>query len=283
MKRLLPALILILIPWSCACAQDELAREPAGMALRAPTYWNWSGSYIGGQGGYSFANAAFGNASNAQIAYILRDTFLESIVSNWTTMPSGDTSNFNYGAFIGFNAQWEDLILGAEANYSRSQLSAASSAVTGPILVHYSGTPPSGHDYSYSVTTSSNASVTITDILTLRGRAGWAAGPLLPYGFVGAAFGRADVSRSASVSALLYDTDTTTSTTTISAVALPSSPQQEVKDGNFVYGFTGGFGVDTALLPNIFLRAEWEYVQFPSIKGVNVTINSARAGIGIKF
>ena len=34
---------------------------------------------------------------------------------------------------------------------------------------------------------------------------------------------------------------------------------------------------------NVFVRGEWEYIKFLSIKDTVVQINSARAGIGYKF
>ncbi len=44
-----------------------------------------------------------------------------------------------------------------------------------------------------------------------------------------------------------------------------------------------GLGVEVSILPNMFLRAEWEYVQFAPIHDIQVNINSARVGLGLKF
>ena len=51
----------------------------------------------------------------------------------------------------------------------------------------------------------------------------------------------------------------------------------------FAYGLAAGLGVDFALLQNVFVRAEWEYVGFSPIDGTHVAINTARVGAGIKF
>jgi opacity protein-like surface antigen len=50
-----------------------------------------------------------------------------------------------------------------------------------------------------------------------------------------------------------------------------------------MWGFTVGAGLDFAVTQNIFLRAEYEYVQFTPVAGVEININSGRAGLGVKF
>ncbi len=52
------------------------------------------------------------------------------------------------------------------------------------------------------MTITGNASMQINDYGTLRGRAGYEMGNFLPYVMIAAAFGRADVYRSATVSGL---------------------------------------------------------------------------------
>jgi opacity protein-like surface antigen len=50
-----------------------------------------------------------------------------------------------------------------------------------------------------------------------------------------------------------------------------------------MYGLTIGAGLDVALTRNIFLRAEYEYLQFQPVASTIVQINTVRAGAGIKF
>jgi opacity protein-like surface antigen len=282
MKRSVLAFVMLVGSLTGAFAQDELARLPTGFVPGIPVYQNWGGVYVGAQGGYSFANMGLSNSTNDLVSSILRNTTIDYTVSRWLTLADQDTNDFNYGAFAGFNTQWNDVIVGLEANYIRSHLSTSSSGSVGPLLVSSSGAP-SGHEYNYSVSVGSSATIAITDVLSLRARAGWMAGPFLPYAFAGGAIGRANVTKYASVHALLLDTDTNANTTTTTTVTFPSNPQQETKNGAFVFGFSAGAGVDVALFENMFVRAEWEYVQFPSIDGINVSINNVRAGIGIKF
>ena len=51
----------------------------------------------------------------------------------------------------------------------------------------------------------------------------------------------------------------------------------------FAYGAAVGLGVDISLLPNMFLRAEWEYIHFANIHDIQVNMNTGRVGIGVKF
>jgi opacity protein-like surface antigen len=129
------------------------------------------------------------------------------------------------------------------------------------------------------------------DILTARARFGWTVDRFLPYAFAGAAVGNAEVSRFASVTG----TKTVTPPPTVDAfgnvipgtpvtnpLSLPRNPQSESR-GVIAYGYTAGLGIDIGITANMFLRAEWEYVQFFAINDVRVNVNSAHAGIGLKF
>ncbi|MGB6548472.1 MAG: porin family protein, partial [Xanthobacteraceae bacterium] len=55
------------------------------------------------------------------------------------------------------------------------------------------------------------------------------------------------------------------------------------KTNTILYGFTVGGGVDVALTQNIFLRAEYEYIQFAPFASITAAISSARIGAGLKF
>jgi outer membrane immunogenic protein len=50
-----------------------------------------------------------------------------------------------------------------------------------------------------------------------------------------------------------------------------------------LYGYSVGLGLDWAVMPNLFLRSEFEFVQFVPLDGITVNIISARVGAGLKF
>jgi opacity protein-like surface antigen len=279
---------------SDAVAPAQLARTP----IVAPKYPDWSGVYFGVQTAHTTASVDFGNGTSSLIHHILRNSILDSEVSQWTTLSQADTVGKSYGGFVGYNTSWDEIVLGMEANYSRTSLSQAAADSLSRVITNNTGAPP-GHTFSYDVTVSASASVHITDLATVRARAGWAAGQfLLPYAFVGLAIGRADVSRSAAVSGTLTDSFDVTATVTdpitglVTTITTPTStknalvltgPQTESLKGVFAYGYTAGLGVDFALTQNLFVRGEWEWIQFAPIKDTRVHINTVRAAVALKF
>jgi opacity protein-like surface antigen len=232
----------------------------------------WDGYVMGGQVGVSNYNADFGTASGSLVAYILRNTTVESemSVSSWTTLGKSTTNSRQYGVFFGYNTQLESLVLGFDAAYNRPQsLIAASSDSIRRIVTTSDNTQ---HD----VTVSATASLKLTDYATARARAGYAVGQFLPYAAVGIAIGRFDYATSATV------TDTWTPNGGVATTFGPVT-QSDGKTGAFSAGVAVAGGVDAAILPNMFVRAEWEYIAFAPLSGVRSTLNTGRVGVGLKF
>jgi opacity protein-like surface antigen len=277
----LAALALILMAPAGAVAADmpEFLR-----GSYSPSSTRWDGFYFGAQAGKTFGTADFSNSTASMISYILADTELQPIVSDWKTLPKGSTGSQSFGAFIGYNYQWDDVVLGAELNYNHMSLGTGQQGSIGPIQVP-GATLPDGSTVLYNVTLASSASVFINDIVTARARAGWAFDRFMPYGFAGLAVGRADVSRFVSV------TGTKSTTPPLPALPipvtgpldLPRNPESESQSGVVAYGFTAGLGVEVALFQNLFARAEWEFIEFPNISDFRVQANSARVAVGLKF
>jgi opacity protein-like surface antigen len=246
-----------------------------------PQIPNWAGVYLGGQAGYGNGNADFSSATQSPIAYALRETTLEDEVapSNWPVLGSATHGAAEFGGFVGYNYQIERLILGIEADYDHASMSL--SAPNSPI----SRVTPSVGGNTYLVNITANGSVTDLDYATLRARGGWAVGNFLPYVFGGAALGHADVN----ITGLLYGQQNPPSNGGACLVANNPSctpfsfPISAGKSGEWMWGFTVGAGLDVLLTQNIFLRAEYEYLQFTPVAGVVVTDNSAHAGLGVKF
>ncbi len=245
-----------------------------------PVYASWQGFYAGGQIGYGVAHVDFSQATKSLVAYALRVTTLEDEVhpSDWEVLGNSDTHVSSVGGFIGYNSQWDDIILGLEFNYSFSSFSATATAT--PISRR---TSAGGNVYDVTVTGA--ASMKVTDFGTLRARAGWVVGDFMPYAMVGIAVGRADVARSATVSG---EENPTVHPTVCDGTAVPpctpfSFTQSDGKSGAFIYGGMLGIGVDFALMQNVFVRAEAEYVAFKPINGISASVATARLGLGLKF
>ena len=116
----------------------------------------------------------------------------------------------------------------------------------------------------------------------MRGRAGYAIGQFLPYAVIGAAVGRFNYSTTVSVSDFLSQTVPPPTVPLGFAILTPSSITAG-KDNAFIGGVVAGIGVDWAITPGMFLRAEWEFIAFASVNGARTNINTANVGVGVRF
>jgi opacity protein-like surface antigen len=254
---------------------------------------NWDGWYAGAQVGYTSADMDFSHSVRSLTNFIERNSVLQAPLSEWAVLSKNHAQALGFGAFVGRNWQWDDLVFGLEANYNymMSLQSSSTNSLT-RLIVNPSGeNPPAGHTHTYVTTLSGSAGLQVKDVATFRGRAGWATGDALPYLFGGVAVGRVDVARAVTVSFDKFDDFDTTqtvglvTTTTHNTVFLGSSSQssQERRSNSFVAGWVAGLGMEYMLWGNLFLRGEWEYIRFLSVKDISFSTNSLRAGIGYKF
>jgi opacity protein-like surface antigen len=231
--------------------------------------YNWAGVYIGGQAGYSNVDFGFDNTVVPLVANLMRGTRLEleGNISERATLGSASGRAGSYGGFIGYNSQWGDIVLGSELNYNKTSITASDEDVVsrfitlGTILNEY--------------TITSRASATLTDYGTLRFRAGYALNWIMPYAMVGLALGRADVIKSVEIDLL--------QTPEVGPPVPVFLTDSITKTGVFSVGYMLGAGVDIGLMPGVFLRAEYEYVQFANFSGVSTQIQTGRVGAAIKF
>jgi opacity protein-like surface antigen len=247
------------------------AIEPAG-------YARWDGWQVGAQFGVGTMRSEFANITGSMVAFILRNTTIENefAPSNWATLSSSTTNGQLFGAFLGYNMQWDRLVVGLDMNYKYASTLQATSADS----IARQFTTSDGFNNAVSITAS--ASMKLVDYATLRGRAGYAFGNFLPYAVIGAAVGRFN-----------YDT-----TVTVHAQGTPPAPpnpnsgaspftlDQTATNGKsnaIVGGIAAGLGMDWAITPGLFLRAEWEYVAFSPVNGSRSNVNTGQLGVGMRF
>jgi len=273
-------IVLALAPRALAADLDILrGTESVGAA----TFPRWSGFYFGGQVNYSNADSSFSNATQPLVAFSLRDLTLEAVdsPSSYQVLGNGSSHSYGFGGFVGYNTQWQDLILGLEANYTHAPFNnTASESPIGRVVAAGSNL--------YSVNVSGTGSMQVTDYGALRARAGWIFNNFMPYGFAGFALGWGNYA----ITSLVYGQE---NAQTAPSPVIPCNPaitatcvdysfsNSNAKNGVLLYGFSVGGGVDVALTPNIFLRGEYEHIQFAPVASITTTINSARIGGGLKF
>jgi outer membrane immunogenic protein len=260
-----------------AWAADWPGTAPVLRGSVSPGYVRWDGWQAGIQAGFGNMNADFGNSTSSLVAFILRNSTLEAegAPSTWTALPSNTTSGAVFGGFVGYNWQWSELVVGWDLAYKRP---ASLNSTAGDSLRRLFDTSDS---VRHDVTIDAQTSFKLVDYATLRGRAGYAFGEFLPYAVLGAAVGRFN-----------YQTNVTVTDVMTDLTVAPPVPgdlgtfQQSASSGQknvFVAGLTTGLGIDWAITPGVFLRAEWEYALFAPVNGTRSNINVGFVGLGARF
>jgi outer membrane immunogenic protein len=255
---------------SCAQAAD-MPDYLRGSVGPTPTV-NWRGFYLGGQAGYGSSDENLsGSNTNMLNALLDHDVIQQMDVANWNLGLGKDSARApGYGAFAGYNWQWDDVVAGLEMSYLHGTFGGKATAfkelVSGSAL-------SDGSFHDVSVTSSS--AISISDMATFRGRAAYAYGCFLPYAFAGFALGNANITRS------VFVTDAVSKTGNPPFTPLQPLSADDAVHNHLIYGYTAGLGIDVNLIGGLFMRAEWEYVRFTS--QIDTSINTVRAGLGYKF
>jgi outer membrane immunogenic protein len=241
-------------------------------SISAPVTRNWQGFYIGGQGGYGSSDEKFSGSNANMLAALLDHNVIQEMgVSQWNLGLGGQSSRSSgFGAFGGYNSQWDDVVIGLEASYLHGSFGGSSKAskelVSGVAL---------SDGLFHDVAVDSSAAISISDMATFRARAAYAWNCFLPYAFGGFALGNAEIARSVTVH------DAVATSLNGPFFPLQALNATDAVHNHLIYGYTAGLGVDINLTGGLFMRAEWEYVRFTS--QVDTNINTVRAGLGYRF
>jgi opacity protein-like surface antigen len=239
----------------------------------APPTVRWDGINIGAHLGVMNMNTDFSHATSPIIGQILTDSTLqdEAAPSEWVALPNSGSNGRSYGAFLGYNVQWDQVVLGFDLAYNKT--SGVETSSTGSIERVVATSDDTAHD----VTIVASSSLKLIDYATMRFRAGYAFGQFMPYAVIGGAVGRFNYANTATV------TDVQTASGGGPPVTFGPVTDTDAKNNAFVGGFVAGLGLDVAITPSMFLRAEWEFVGFAKVGGISTGINTGRVGLGVKF
>ena len=279
MKRSLRGLasgLMLGFAHTATAADLDYLRGSEVFAPGPAVYADWSGFYVGAQGGYSHTDITFGTTAPAMLGNLMLQSFPGAPqVSQLPPSVLKDTGgSANFGAFAGYNSQWEAVVLGVEVNYNRASMNVLSSVAI-PLAAPNVGTAIA------------SSSIHLSDYATLRARAGYVMGRFLPYAMLGFAIGRAD----------FVDSARLRFTPVIGGVPQPNvdALSTATQNSTIGIGYSAGIGVDVMLTDWIFLRGEYEFIQFTSfgqqtpvfgaVEPVDhkVTLNSVRGALGVRF
>jgi outer membrane immunogenic protein len=266
------------------------------LSVGPATFTRWSGFYVGGDISLGSATSDFSTATRPLVQSMLQHlTILDQAdIADFHVLDRGSSVAAGGGAFLGYNTQWQDLVLGVEATYTHTNLN--TTAAQTPIGF---GTPgrvfPS---LNSAVALGASGNLNLTDFGTARARAGYVVGNFLPYGFIGMAAGRASYSLSTVADIAQFTPGTGTAPLNPfsclggGTVVFPNNgglcqnfpfSNSAGQTNALLWGYTVGAGLDWALTPNIFARGEFEFVQFAPITNIAISVASGRVGAGFKF
>jgi outer membrane immunogenic protein len=280
MRRIVFALMLFGFASPAAAADLGFDFLRGSDSVGPGTYSRWSGFYLGGQVGYGWATADFSGTTAPEIAYVLRQTSLQATFnpSQWQVLGSATAPAPQFGGFIGYNMQFEDLVFGVEANLERAAFHLV--APNNPIS---RATGPDNLGIAHDVTVTGSGTVDTMELATFKARAGYVVGNFMPYGFAGFAMGLVNSSFTGTVFDQEFYSGSVNSCTAAAPCPAFIDSMSATHNNQVTFGYTVGGGVDIALTPNVFARAELELDQFFLPNNLLLTATSARVGAGYRF
>jgi outer membrane immunogenic protein len=226
---------------SIVCAPNALAADmaaPAPMYSKAPvamTAYSWTGFYVGGTvgGASTKTNVSLNTVNGPTPLYAAGDIpGLNAIGS-----PSITDSNAIFGGKIGYNQQFNSIVLGLEADISAFRFNKTAFTTGSPFAFF-----PAGFA-NFTTNVSTNW------LTTIRPRIGYAYDRALFYGTAGVAFGKVNFSNTYfGLSPGGFGNENETS----------AGSQTRV-------GWAAGAGVDYALTKNWIVSGEYQHVDLGKI------------------
>ncbi len=145
---------IVLMASACLAAPASAADMPLKGTSPIPAAYNWTGLYIGGVAAHGWGHSEH----------------CDPLTGCAAGSSDFDMSGWLGGATLGYNLQWANFVLGAEADWSFGGIK---------------GSAPSG---VFDCGTAGTCQTKINSVATVRGRFGYAFDRLLPYVTLGAAF-----------------------------------------------------------------------------------------------
>ena len=275
------AFIVLCAPLSPASAADYdlpilrgSTQPPAPVLSVGPaTFTRWSGFYFGGDFSFNNGTSDFSSATAPGVEFALQNTVVQQTFtpSQLSLLGKGAGNAFGGGAFLGYNTQWQDLVLGVEGNYIHTSVNTAATTPS-TFQIARAFNPPAGNVTSISLSKASG-SLSLTDYGEARFRAGYVVGNFLPYAFVGMAVGMGSYNIKTHVDLFCG---------VLECTGFPLDPGS-AQSNALLWGYAVGAGLDWQLTPNFFLRGEFDFDQFAPISNISLALISGRVGAGLKF
>jgi opacity protein-like surface antigen len=279
MRWVICALVVLLAPAGARAGDFDALRgaQPVGYA----SYTRWSGFYGGALIGEEFDAADFRNVGASEITTIagLSAGFDGIPLTSFPRLTSLNTETPSYSAFVGYNYQFEAAVVGFELTFTKTSFSASISDSES----HNYFQNANGALYSATYNVNTSASAKVTDYGTVRGRIGYAFGNLLPYGFGGVSISQINAMKSVNVNYFGVAVPSASSPPPLPPPIGGDWTLSNQVNGKWYFGYVAGLGLDYALTQNLFLRGEYQFIQYGAPDNIRLSASSVRAGVGLKF
>jgi len=200
-KTLLSATAIALaLAMGSAFAADLPSRKEAPVYVPPPPVVSWTGFYVGLNlgGGWDANGGTSGYSAYYDPRYAIggpAPVGFAGVGPNLFFLPNGNTlgsaGGVVGGAQIGYNFQFNQFVLGAEADFQGTSISGGGGNAPLTLFQTFYGNP--ANNYLTPVGALTGANVNLAWFGTVRGRAGWLFTPtLLAYGTAGFAYGQVD-------------------------------------------------------------------------------------------
>lgn len=273
--------LALVVSGGAGAADMSLRGSLPGYEASAP---NWGGFYVGVHGGIGSLSLDAQSMARREATRLLNGL----VYLNPTTgTPAPDFINIDpirstpvlFGVFAGYNAQFDDAVIGFEFDYSRvARGGGGTRNWAQPFNVMF----PDAQGFTDSFSQSATVSASVTDIFTARFRAGWAYGRLMPYMTAGLALVRGNTSVTYTAGYARIDTNNADGVDWTQPYTQLVS-QTRTANGVIGAGLALGAGLDAMLTENIFFRGEYQYIRVPSMGGVPVTLHTVRGAVAVKY
>ena len=247
--------------------------------------FDWSGFHFGGVGTYSLADVKIGSSTQAIASAAYPNLSVTDQIGSLIHLNDFSRRKGGFAVFGGYSMMWDDVVIGAEAEYGRTNIAGVSNIE--PISRRLTSSDTGG---LFDVYVSSGArQVKMNDYGVIRGRVGAAYGQFLPFLTFGIAMGRVQTTTTVQGSVQNVEiqavTDPITGDVTgYNRIVLGSTTANyRSTKTNLKGGYALGAGLDVALMQNVFLRGQWEYINIGSTKSGSVSMHTFKGGAAVKF